>query len=123
MTRLTSSSQIFHLSVQIQVSVRGEEVLNEKMTVMRDIWEETSFRLERHQANPECVAEEESGLATRLAPPYKLTFDPNVHEGLADQTLTQGNLSFLSALQKSQPWLLVYRVSPKKTLPNSAPIF
>ncbi|XP_072040908.1 phosphoribosylformylglycinamidine synthase-like [Amphiura filiformis] len=75
----------------VKVTVGEEEVLNEKMTVMRDIWEETSFRLERHQANPERVAEEESGLANRVAPPYKLTFDPNVHEGMADQTLSQGH--------------------------------
>ena len=73
------------------MSVGGEEVLNERMTTMRDIWEETSFRLEHHQANPECVSAEESGLVNRTAPPYKLTFDPNVHEGLADQSLAQGN--------------------------------
>ena len=75
----------------MKVSVGEEEFLNERMTIMRDIWEETSFRLERHQANPECVSAEESGLANRTAAPYKLTFDPNVHERLADQSLAQGN--------------------------------
>ena len=65
------------------------------MSGLRAIWEETSFRLERLQANPECVAKEESGLAQRVAPPYKLTFDPNIHEGLADQSLTQGIYNIL----------------------------
>ncbi|XP_071786340.1 phosphoribosylformylglycinamidine synthase-like isoform X2 [Asterias amurensis] len=64
----------------VRLSVNGTNVLTEKMTFLRDIWEETSFRLENYQTNPECVAEEREGLSKRIAPPYKLTFDPNQHK-------------------------------------------
>ncbi|XP_071951338.1 phosphoribosylformylglycinamidine synthase-like [Antedon mediterranea] len=60
----------------VVISVNEKEVLNEKMTVLRDVWEETSFQLEKLQANPECVEVEQRNLANRTAPPFKLTFDP-----------------------------------------------
>jgi len=50
--------------------------VNEKMTVLRDLWEETSFRLEHRQRNPECVIQEETGLKSRKAPEWKLTYTP-----------------------------------------------
>ena len=50
--------------------------IDEKMTVLRDLWEETSFRLEHRQRNPECVAQEEAGLKLRKAPAWKLTYTP-----------------------------------------------
>ncbi|XP_033111209.1 phosphoribosylformylglycinamidine synthase-like [Anneissia japonica] len=62
----------------VVVSVDGKEVLKEKMTSLRDVWEETSFQLERLQANPKCVEEEQKNLANRTTPPFKLTFDPSV---------------------------------------------
>ncbi|MGH0142820.1 UNVERIFIED_CONTAM: hypothetical protein FKN15_076654 [Acipenser sinensis] len=63
---------------QVKVSVRGQEVLCEQMTSLRGLWESTSFQLERLQANPVCVQQEEEGLANRTGPNYKLTFDPAV---------------------------------------------
>ena len=42
----------------------------------RFLWEATSFRLERLQANAECVAQEESGLRERTGPTYELSFTP-----------------------------------------------
>uniref|UniRef100_A0A673G568 Phosphoribosylformylglycinamidine synthase n=1 Tax=Sinocyclocheilus rhinocerous TaxID=307959 RepID=A0A673G568_9TELE len=59
------------------VSVCGQEVLNERLPTLRAIWESTSFQLERLQANPLCVQEEEEGLASRTQPYLKLTFDPS----------------------------------------------
>ena len=50
--------------------------LQEKMTVLRDVWEETSFRLELLQTNSDCAREERSGLKGRKAPAWSLTFDP-----------------------------------------------
>lgn len=50
--------------------------IDEKTTVLRDLWEETSFRLEHRQRNPECVAQEEAGLKLRKAPEWKLTYTP-----------------------------------------------
>ena len=43
---------------------------------MMDIWEETSFELEKHQANPDCVEEERRNLKNRRTPLYALSFDP-----------------------------------------------
>jgi phosphoribosylformylglycinamidine synthase len=50
--------------------------IDDKMTVLRDVWEATSFKLEHRQRNPKCVAQEEEGLKHRQAPKWKLTFDP-----------------------------------------------
>ena len=61
---------------RVDVSVNGTSVLHAPMTDLRDTWEATSFQLERRQTNPECVIQEESGLATRKAPPYTLSFTP-----------------------------------------------
>uniref|UniRef100_A0A8C4QRP9 Phosphoribosylformylglycinamidine synthase n=1 Tax=Eptatretus burgeri TaxID=7764 RepID=A0A8C4QRP9_EPTBU len=58
------------------VSVGGTYVLEESLSDLRDIWEETSFRLERLQVTEACTLEEERGLAKRRAPPFKLTFEP-----------------------------------------------
>jgi hypothetical protein len=42
----------------------------------RDVWEETSFALERLQAAEECVDQEQAGLKSRTAPTWKLPFTP-----------------------------------------------
>ena len=46
------------------------------MADLRDLWEETSFQLERRQCNADCVEEERLGLRHRRAPAFDLTFDP-----------------------------------------------
>lgn len=61
---------------KVEISVNGNLVLNATMTDLRNVWEATSFQLERRQANPECVIQEETGLSTRKAPPYTLSFTP-----------------------------------------------
>lgn len=43
-----------------------------------NLWEETSYQLERRQTNVECALEEFSGLIDRTVPSYKLTFNPDV---------------------------------------------
>lgn len=63
---------------EISISVAGQLALKDEMRRLRDIWEMTSFQLERLQCNPECVIQEESGLKKRKSPPYCLTFDPDV---------------------------------------------
>ena len=52
------------------------EVLNADMRDLRDVWEATSFELDRLQADPAHVAEEQAGLRQRSAPPYSLTYTP-----------------------------------------------
>jgi phosphoribosylformylglycinamidine synthase len=60
----------------VLIRVNGIEILNESMTVLRDIWEETSYRLDRLQADPECVDEERRVIRERKGPDFKLTFEP-----------------------------------------------
>lgn len=54
----------------------GHEVLKEPLPNLRAVWEDTSFQLERLQANEICVKQEEEGLAKRTQPYFRLTFDP-----------------------------------------------
>mmetsp|Transcript_21558 Transcript_21558/g.30193 ORF Transcript_21558/g.30193 Transcript_21558/m.30193 type:complete len:977 (+) Transcript_21558:1200-4130(+) len=61
----------------IRISVgESSPCIDEKMTYLRDLWETTSFQLEKRQRNPDCVAQEESGLKDRKAPDWNLTFSP-----------------------------------------------
>ena len=61
---------------QIRLSVDGKPVLTDDLRDLRDLWEATSFQLERLQANVECVIQEESGLRHRTGPTYELSFAP-----------------------------------------------
>ncbi|CAL1547204.1 unnamed protein product [Lymnaea stagnalis] len=70
---------------QIVVSVNGSLVLESSMFELRDMWEETSFVLEKRQSNPNCVKQEQQGLRLRREPTYVLNFDPDllvVHRSL-----------------------------------------
>jgi phosphoribosylformylglycinamidine synthase len=58
------------------ISIGGDRVLDEDMRVLRDLWEATSFELDRLQADPACVAEESAGLAHRRTPSFGLGFQP-----------------------------------------------
>jgi phosphoribosylformylglycinamidine synthase len=60
----------------IRIKCGGDTVLGEDMPALRDVWEATSFALDRLQANPECVAVEQAGLASRTTPPYALSYIP-----------------------------------------------
>lgn len=74
-----SAIEIGSVSVgdSIKVSVgSASPCIDEKMTILRDLWESTSFKLEHRQRNPKCVAQEEEGLKYRQAPQWKLTYDP-----------------------------------------------
>ncbi len=51
-------------------------ILDEDMRVLRDIWEETSYYIERIQANPDCADEERRVNFDRKGHQYKLTFIP-----------------------------------------------
>lgn len=62
-------------SIKISVG-SASPCVNSKMTELRDTWEATSFQLEKRQRNPECVAQEEKGLKSRVTPQWQLTFTP-----------------------------------------------
>ena len=61
---------------EIAVSIDGKTVLHEDMRVLRAVWEETSYHLDRLQANPDCVEEERKASLDRKGPAYTLTFSP-----------------------------------------------
>ena len=62
----------------VRVSVAGEAapVVDAPLATLRDVWEATSFELEKLQANPACVAQEQASLATREAAAWSLSFAP-----------------------------------------------
>ena len=60
-----------------RVTVGGTVVLDQDVRDLRDLWEATSFELERLQADADCVRQEREGLRHRSAPPFSLTFRPD----------------------------------------------
>lgn len=61
---------------RIRINMNGSTILDEDMRVLRSIWEETSYQIERLQADPECADEEKKNIFAMENPPYKLTFKP-----------------------------------------------
>jgi phosphoribosylformylglycinamidine synthase len=71
--------QIIGITTQeqrINIGIAGQSVLKEDMRVLRSVWEETSYQLDRLQANPECVEEERKNNFDRKGPRYVLSFTP-----------------------------------------------
>jgi phosphoribosylformylglycinamidine synthase len=61
----------------IRIGIDGEDpCVGGSMSAWRDVWEATSFQLEKRQRDPACVAQEESGLKWRQSPQWKLTYEP-----------------------------------------------
>jgi phosphoribosylformylglycinamidine synthase len=60
----------------IDVKVAGQTAVSGNTAALRDVWEETSFALERLQAAEECVDQEQSGLKSQTAPKWVLPFTP-----------------------------------------------
>lgn len=50
---------------KIIIKNANQEIINEKMSHIRDIWEKTSFDLEMKQCNKNCVIEEKTGMKNR----------------------------------------------------------
>ncbi|KAG7269514.1 hypothetical protein CRUP_014756 [Coryphaenoides rupestris] len=67
----------FGPEAKVIVRVDGQEVLNDKLPVLRALWEETSFQLDRLQTNELCARQEKAGLSKRTQPFFKLNFDPS----------------------------------------------
>jgi phosphoribosylformylglycinamidine synthase len=59
----------------VRIRVGGEAVLEGDVRDLRDVWEATSFELDRLQANPECVAVEAAGLLDRTGPSFHVPFE------------------------------------------------
>ena len=78
----------------VLITQSGKQLLNHDMRELRDIWEATSFQLERLQSNPLCVDEEERTLKLRHAPHYKLSFNPEL-ENFVFNTQMKPNVAIL----------------------------
>ncbi len=63
---------------RIRVRCNGEMVLDESMPALRQVWEETSYQLERLQVNPICADAEKASIADRPGPRYSLSFTPRL---------------------------------------------
>jgi phosphoribosylformylglycinamidine synthase len=62
------------LDKRVFISIGENKLLDEDMRVLRDIWEETSHRLDLLQANPDCVKQEKLAVYDRQGPAYALSF-------------------------------------------------
>jgi phosphoribosylformylglycinamidine synthase len=60
----------------INIQINGNDVLYHNMHELRALWEETSYQLDRLQANPECADEENETIFDQKGPKFKLTFMP-----------------------------------------------
>lgn len=89
---------------QIIVRVDGEEVLKAPLPSLRALWEDTSFQLERLQANEICVKQEEEGLAKRTQPYFKLTFDPSDMPGISQLSKINQDQCLLYRFICGQGW-------------------
>ena len=61
----------------VELNVDGVSHLNEKTSFLRDMWEETSFELEKFQRLASCVDQEKEGLKARHEPSWELSFTPS----------------------------------------------
>lgn len=61
---------------RIHIRVGDRTCIDDATSSLRDLWEATSFRLERLQRNPTCVAQEEAGLKRRTRPQWQLAYVP-----------------------------------------------
>ncbi|XP_066999437.2 phosphoribosylformylglycinamidine synthase [Anabrus simplex] len=73
---IIGESTEYGLQSEVKISVNGDTILKNNVLSVFQIWEETSYRLERRQANPECVKREFENVGRRKGPKYQLTFDP-----------------------------------------------
>ncbi|GMI80027.1 purine biosynthesis 4 [Hibiscus trionum] len=62
----------------IELKVDGVTHLNEKTSLLRDMWEDTSFQLEKLQRLASCVESEKEGLKFRHEPSWSLSFTPSI---------------------------------------------
>ncbi|CAN6802082.1 unnamed protein product [Brassica oleracea] len=61
----------------IEVKVDGITHLSEETSFLRDMWEDTSFQLEKLQRLASCVEMEKEGLKLRHEPKWELSFTPS----------------------------------------------
>ncbi|CAN0909555.1 Probable phosphoribosylformylglycinamidine synthase, chloroplastic/mitochondrial [Linum grandiflorum] len=65
-------------SPMVELIVDGQTQLREETSLLRDMWEDTSFQLEKLQRLASCVESEKEGLKYRHEPLWKLSFTPSL---------------------------------------------
>ncbi|MFH1764730.1 MAG: phosphoribosylformylglycinamidine synthase, partial [Gemmatimonadota bacterium] len=60
---------------RVRIKIGDTTVLDESMPELRNVWEETSYQLDRLQADPKHVEEERQGLPTRTGPEFHVPYD------------------------------------------------
>ncbi|CAL1374565.1 unnamed protein product [Linum trigynum] len=64
-------------SPMVELIVDGQTQFKEETTLLRDMWEDASFQLEKFQRLASCVESEKEGLKFRHEPLWKLSFTPS----------------------------------------------
>ncbi|RZF42064.1 hypothetical protein LSTR_LSTR006657 [Laodelphax striatellus] len=67
----------FGMMSKIVITYGGKCLVESSVLGLIRMWEDTSYRLECRQANPDCATAEYQLLEHRTAPQYKLTFNPD----------------------------------------------
>ncbi|MBM9520300.1 phosphoribosylformylglycinamidine synthase [Desulforhopalus vacuolatus] len=80
---------------QIVVRCNGEVVLDRAMPELREMWEETSWQLERLQMNAEYADEERHNIRDRRGPQYHLPYTPDVSDPALLQTAEKPKVAIL----------------------------
>ncbi|GLE09259.1 hypothetical protein PINS_up020868 [Pythium insidiosum] len=65
---ISKIGRVHNKNGDIKIAVNGKVVVSDQVADLRDVWEATSFELEKKQCNPECVAQEQHSLRTRTGP-------------------------------------------------------
>ena len=60
----------------ILLNYRGQKMFEADMRVLRQVWEETSYQIERLQINPQCADQERENIFDRRDPTYVIPFTP-----------------------------------------------
>lgn len=79
----------------IRIRVNGHSAVVDQMVDLRDVWEATSFELEKRQRNPECVTQEQRSLRTRTGPSWTLSFAPTLTPARQLSTRNQHRVAVL----------------------------
>lgn len=59
----------------VNIVQNNSSVLSEDMRILRQLWEETSYQIERLQSDPECAEIEKRNIYDRTGPSYSISFD------------------------------------------------
>lgn len=80
---------------QVHITFNGKTVLDDTMVALRQRWEETSYQLERLQANPSCADQEKEHIYDRSGPSYRLSFSPELPDKSAQSAEQKPKVAIL----------------------------